>query len=381
MRRIRPFAAAVLSALPLAACGGETEPVIGVLLPMTGDTATYGEESWNGMRIAYDEVKAKDPSFGMRLELADEQSKKEQVGPQTKKLVENDGARIVVGSVASSNTMEAALVCKNAGVPLLTPASTNDKLTEDVETYGTGVFRVCFKDSVQGGALARFAATTLKATSAVAVVDEGQAYARGLADNFEKTFTAGGGTVSREYYSSKDLEYKTLVQRVADKKPGVILVAGYYPQAGPMIRVAKDAWKDIPVIGGDGLDSEELLGHLKGVDVRVYFSSHFVASDTDPLVAEFVKKYKARFEGKVPGAMAALGYDAMYAVKAAVDRAKKAHPGSEYEAKNLREALQGLEFTGVTGKIVIGPDRTPHKALVIVQAKDGFQFVERVAPE
>ena len=80
--------------------------------------------------FAYDEIQAKDSSFNLKLVLANEQSTKTVVGPQTKKLIENDGARIILGSVASSNTMEAALVCKNAGIPLLTPASTNDDLTD-----------------------------------------------------------------------------------------------------------------------------------------------------------------------------------------------------------------------------------------------------------
>ena len=381
MRRLLALLAVLAAGPALSACGGDSEPAIGVLLPMTGKTATYGEESWNAIQIAYDEIKAKDSSFKLKLVLADEQSTKTVVGPQTKKLIENDGARIIVGSVASSNTMEAALVCKNAGIPLLTPASTNDDLTDKPATYGSDVFRVCFKDSVQGSVLARFASKTLKAKKAVAVVDEGQAYATGLADNFEKEFKRLGGTVDREYYTGKDLEYKTLVQKVTERKPDVILVAGYYPQAGPMIRVGKDAWKDIPVIGGDGLDSEKLLEHLAGVDVKVYFSTHFVASDSDPLVAAFVKKYKARFDGKTPGAMAGVGYDAMYAVYEAWKRSKAAHADAAADPKNLAAALKGLEFTGVTGKILIGPDRTPHKMVVIVRAKKPFEFVERVQPE
>jgi branched-chain amino acid transport system substrate-binding protein len=380
MRARSLFASTVLASV-LLGCGGDSEPVVGVLLPMSGKTATFGQESWNGMQIAYDEIKAKDAAFGLKLVLADEQSRKDMVGPQTKKLLENDGARIVVGSVASSNTMEAALVCKNAGIPLLTPASTNDALTDDPATYGKDVFRVCFKDAHQGGALARFSQKTLKAKKAVAVVDEGSAYARGLADNFQKEFERLGGTVEREYYSENDLEYKTLVQKVADRKPDVVLVAGYYGQAGPMVRSAKSAWKDIPVVGGDGLDSPVMLEQLQGVDVKVYCSSHFVASDTDPLVATFVAKYKARYDGQVPGAMAALGYDAMYAVHEAFKRSKAAHSDSPYDPKHLAEALRGLEFTGVTGKIKIGEDRTPKKPLVMVRARDTFEFVERVEPE
>src|SRR5262245_44655769 len=126
MRRTTAFLALAAS---LAGCGdspgGSKDLVVGVLLPMTGAQATYGEESWNGILIAQDEIRAKDPTFKFSLERADEQSSKEQSGPQTKKLIENHGANIVVGSVASSNTMGAAIVCKEEDVPLLTPASTN----------------------------------------------------------------------------------------------------------------------------------------------------------------------------------------------------------------------------------------------------------------
>jgi ABC-type branched-subunit amino acid transport system substrate-binding protein len=79
--------------------------------------------------------------------------------------------------------------------------------------------------------------------------------------------------------------------------------------------------------------------------------------------------------------MAALGYDAMYAVHEAVKRSKAAHASEPYEPKHLAAALRGLSFTGVTGKIEIGDDRTPKKALVIVRARGTFEFVERVAPE
>jgi branched-chain amino acid transport system substrate-binding protein len=380
--RLAAAAAALAGLLPASPVGAaEDELVVGVLLPMTGDVATYGEETWNGMRIAEKEIRAKDPSFRFRLVLNDEQSKREMVAPQTKQLIENHGAAIVVGSVASSNTMQAAVVCKEAGVPLLTPASTNDKLTQETDKYGENVFRVCFQDSFQGTMLARFAWKTLKAKRAVSVVDKGQAYSVGLAEQFEKEFTRLGGSVATEHYTSADKDYTTLVQKIGGMKPEVILISGYYPQAGPMIKLSKDAWKGVPVIGGDGLDSPDLLPLAGETDARVYFSSHFVATDTDPVVQGFVQKYQETYAGADPGAMAALGYDALLAVWHAAQRAAKANGGRKPTAADLSAALKGLDFTGVTGHIVIGPDRTPRKAVVIVQAAGAFQFVEKIQPE
>jgi branched-chain amino acid transport system substrate-binding protein len=384
MRRpLRLALATLVALLPVGspARAAEDELVVGVLLPMTGDNATFGEESWNGIRIAEKEVRAKDPSFKFRLELNDEQSKREMVAPQTKQLIENHGAGIVVGSVASSNTMQAAIVCKEAGIPLLTPASTNDKLTLETDKYGENVFRVCFQDSFQGTMLARFAWGTLAAKNAVAVVDKGQAYSVGLAEQFEKEFKRLGGTVATEHYTSADKDYTTLVQKVGGMKPGVILISGYYPQAGPMIKLSKDAWKGVPIIGGDGLDSPDLLPLAGETDARVYFSSHFVASDTDPLVQGFVARYQETYAGADPGAMAALGYDAMLAVWHAAKKAKAANGGKSPSPSELSAAMKGLDFTGVTGHILIGPDRTPRKAVVIVQAAGAFQFVEKIQPE
>ena len=386
MRRFSALLAASIVGASLVSCGDSTEGskdlVIGVLLPMTGGQATYGEESWNGILIAQDEIRRKDPSFAFTLERADEQSSKEQAGPQTKKLIENHGARIVVGSVASSNTMGAAIVCKEADVPLLTPASTNDTLTEMPEKYGKMLFRACFKDSFQGTMLARFAKNTLKAGTAVALIDKASAYSVGLAEQFSKEFVRLGGKVSSENFNALDKDFTTLVEKVGGMKPDVILCSGYYEPAGAMLKISQNAWKGIPVIGGDGLDSEKLMQLAGEPTSRVFFTSHFVATDADPVVQTFVTKYRDRFQGKVPGAMAALGYDALYAVYEAGKRAKAAHPDSPYTAAHLSGGLLGLDFVGVTGKIHIGDDRTPKKSIVIVEAVgSAFKFVEKIQPE
>ena len=147
MRRLLAFLAALAVGTALPACGGDSEPAIGVLLPMSGENATFGEESWNAIQIAYDEIQAKDSSFNLKLVLANEQSTKTVVGPQTKKLIENDGARIILGSVASSNTMETNRCGRTTALPPAAsaldeePSAALDATAEAVRVSGVSTLK------------------------------------------------------------------------------------------------------------------------------------------------------------------------------------------------------------------------------------------------
>ena len=111
-------------------------------------------------------------------------------------------------------------------------------------------------------------------------------------------------------------------------------------------------------------------------NAKVYFTSHFVASDTDPQVQAFVSKYRARFKGEVPGAMAALGYDSAMILADAIQRA-----GTTESAK-LRDAIAATkEYAGVTGKTTLDANRNATKAAVILTIRNGrFEYVETVNP-
>ncbi len=147
-------------AFSLTGCGGgdgggadTSGPLkVGVILPMTGDQSTYGEESWNGMRLAMKELEKQGVDW--KLILKDEKSSKSESGNQAKLLIENEGVHILLGSVASSNTLQIAHVARESGIPLITPASTNDTLTT---VGGPLMSRICFNDSFQGAVLANFA--------------------------------------------------------------------------------------------------------------------------------------------------------------------------------------------------------------------------------
>lgn len=366
-----------LPVLLLGACGGDgggNEVKIGIVLPMTGDQATYGEETKNGIELAYDELKARGAfQVPLKLEWRDEQSSAEKAGEAAKSLIDTAGVHVIVGTVASGYTRKVFQECKEAGVPGITPASTNDQITLEGGEYCS---RICFKDGFQGAVLARFALERGWKRAAVAE-DKSAPYAVGLSENFRKAFEAGGGTVVREFYETKDTDYANLVQNVANAKPDVIVVAGYYTQAGLMMKQAIGSWDGVPVIGGDGLDSPKLKELRGAARNPVYLTSHFAAADPNPVVQQFTTRYRERFK-KEPGAMAALGYDVMFVLADVLGRAKD--PRDRRALKDAINATTGVKC--VTGTIdLTTPDRTPSKDAVVLELKDGeFKYFQTVSP-
>ncbi|MDA1195092.1 MAG: ABC transporter substrate-binding protein [Planctomycetota bacterium] len=353
-----------LGLLGTAGCGDDYDGlVIGVVLPMTGPQATYGEESWNGLQLAEADLRQAGTNIKFKLVLKDEKSTPQEAQTQAKTLMELEGAHVLLGSVASSNTKTIAGAAKENGTPCITPASTNDNLT----TGNPWLSRICYKDSVQGGVLATFALSNGWKRAAVCVDNESD-YSRGFADNFKGAFEAAGGTTHFEYFKAGNADYSNVIQGVADANPDVIFISGYYEDGGPMIKQAKARWEGKPVIGGDGLDSAEFLTLIGDAQNPIYFSTHFAPDAPDePAVKAFAERYRERF-GKEPGAMAALGYDVLFVL---MDAAKRcANPKSAAELNTAIGATKNVK--GITGLISLdNPDRTPNKPLVIVKVEGG----------
>jgi branched-chain amino acid transport system substrate-binding protein len=365
------------AALLTAACGGESGPgplKVGVILPMTGGHADFGVEAWNAMQIALEDLKARSvPKVPWELILKDEQSKPGEGTTQAKTLINTAGVHVIVGSVTSGITRKVFQECKEAGVPGISPGATNDQITVD---GGPFCSRICFKDGVQGPVLARFALSQGWKKVAVAE-DKAAPYATGLSESFRKAFSDGGGTIAREYYQGGDADFSNLIQNVATANADVIFIAGYYGDAGLMLKQAQGSWGTTPVIGGDGFDGEGLIELAGSVKNPIMFTTHFAADDPNPMVQSFTKRYRERF-GKAPGAMAAVGHDALLVLADAIDRC--ADPRDHEQLAKAIAATKGVK--GVTGEMSLdNPERTPRKAVVVVRVDGGFKFVKSIPPE
>ncbi len=287
------------------------------------------------------------------------------------KFISEDHVVAVLGEVASSKSLEAAPICQENHIPMISPASTNAKVTQ----VGDYIFRVCFIDPFQGKVMAKFALS--KGWTKVAILrDVKQDYSVGLADAFEKSFTAGGGTiVAKEDYSTGDKDFRAQLTAIQAANPQAIFVPGYYAEVALIARQARELGIKGPLLGGDGWVGESLLKVAGNALDGSFFSNHYSQDDPSPIIQNFVKAYQAKY-GEKPDAMAALGYDSAKLLADAISRA-----GTADEPK-LRNALaETHDFKGVTGDITLDADRNATKAAVILTiGNGGFQFVQRVEP-
>lgn len=370
---------AVVVALAAASCGSQepattaSAPIkVGHFASLTGDTATFGQSTDRGIRLRIDEANAAGGVLGRPIELIteDDRSITEEARTAAQKLLQRDGVAALLGEVASSRSLAAAPEAQRARVPMISPASTNPKVTE----VGDYVFRTCFIDPFQGAVMAKFARETLGAKRVAILLDFKQDYSVGLADYFRKTFLANGGEiVADERYTSGDIEFRAQLTKIRGTRPDAIFVPGYYTEAGLIAKQARELGIKVPLLGGDGWDSTKTL-EIGGDAVEGnFFSNHYAADSDSPLVQEFVQKYRERY-GHVPDAMAVLGYDAAGILVDAIARAKTT------EGPRLRDAIAATkDYPGVSGTISIDPQRNARKDAVVIEIRDGgFRFKQTV---
>ena len=375
------FLAAAAGAVLLAGCNQSASPgaggdtiKIGEFASLTGSEATFGQSSHRGTQLAIDELNAGGGVLGKKIQLLteDNQSQAGQSATVVRKLISSDGVAAILGEVASSRSLEAAPICQQNKVPMISPSSTNPKVTET----GDYIFRVCFIDPFQGTVMANFARQTLKLQNVAVLKDVKSDYSLGLAKFFKEGVAAGGGRLAAEQnYSGGDKDFNAQLTAIKAANPDGIFVPGYYTEVGLIVLQAKQLGITVPIFGGDGWESSSLVAIGGAALEGDYFSTHFSPEDTAPAVQNFVKSYQAKFN-ETPDAMAALGYDSAMML---ADAMKKA--GATDGAK-VRDALAAEKnFPGVTGTITMDAHRDASKPAVILEIKNGaFKYVETVAP-
>ncbi|HWB05703.1 MAG TPA: ABC transporter substrate-binding protein [Verrucomicrobiales bacterium] len=360
----------------LTACGNKSENIrIGEFASLTGKEATFGTSSHEGTLLAIEEVNAAGGVLGKKLELLteDDQTKAGEPANAVNKLISKDNVVAVLGEVASSRSLEAAPICQQNKVPMISPASTNPEVTKT----GDYIFRVCFTDVFQGSALANFATGTLKANKVAVLTDVKSDYSKGLARYFKDKFKANGGQLVSELdFNGGDKDFKGQLSAIKGAAPDAIFLPGYYTDVALICIQAKQLGLNVPIFGGDGWESETLLSIGKEAMNGHYFSTHCASDQATPQMTKFVDSYKKRFGGKTPDAMAVLGYDSAMVLVDAMKRANSTDSGP------LREAIASTkDFDGVSGKFSINSDRDAAKALVFIKIENGaFKYSATVNP-
>ncbi|MEO6391112.1 MAG: ABC transporter substrate-binding protein [Pyrinomonadaceae bacterium] len=334
---------------------------VGVYADLSGKTSSFGKSTKDGITMATEEINAAGGIDGRKLVLVveDDQGVPANAKTVVSKLITSDNVQAVLGEVASTNTLSAAPVAQEKHIPMITPSSTNPKVTQ----VGDYIFRVCFIDPFQGSVMAKFAANTLKAKKAAILGDVNSDYSKGLTQFFKEEFTKLGGTIVAEStYTQDDNDFKGQLTQIRSASPDVIYIPGYYSQVGIIAKQARELGMNQPLMGGDGWDSPDLFKLGGDALANSYISNHYSVDDPSPAIQKFVAAYKKRFNGEAPDAIAALAYDSAYVLAEAIRKAKTTEPAK------LRDAIAATaNYSGVTGNITINNERNAIKPAVVLK--------------
>jgi branched-chain amino acid transport system substrate-binding protein len=345
-----PFKLSLIVALTLASGLAAAQQVvkIGHVGPLSGAIAHLGKDNENGARLAIEELNAKGVQIGgkaVKFELVgeDDAADPKQGTAAAQKLVDSKVSG-VIGHLNSGTTIPASKIYSDAGIPQISPSSTNPKYTRN--GFKTA-FRVVADDVHLGGTLGRYAINTLKAKS-IAVIDDRTAYGQGVAEEFKKAAQAAGGKiVGHEFTNDKASDFMAILTTLKAKNPDVIFFGGMDAVGGPMMRQMKSLGINAKFMGGDGICTTEMVklaGDAMADGQVVCAEAGGVDGNLKKGMDDFGARYKKRFNEDVK-LYAPYVYDAVNVMVDAMVRANSSDP-----AKYL-PALAQANYKGVTGTI------------------------------
>lgn len=365
--------AAVMAAGVFAGCSNANADTIkiGGLAPLTGNVSVYGITSSNGTKLAFDEINKNGGILGKTVDfdLQDEKGEPNEAINAYNKLA-SSGIVALIGDVTSKPSLAVGdiIAAESDPTPMLTPTGTADAITK----AGDSIFRVCFTDPTQGQIIAKFAVDNLKIKTVAILSNVSDEYSNGLAEAFTSVVKeAGVEIIANEGYGADDKDFKTQLTKIQGLNPDALFIPDYYNVVALVAQQAREVGYEGTLLGGDGWDG--ILGTLpedkKTVVDNCYYASHFSTSDTTPVVANFVKSYQEKYN-ELPTSFSALGYDAAYIMKAAIEKA-----GSTDKAK-IVEALKGVSVECVTGNITFDENGDPIKDVAIIKLSNGEASLE-----
>lgn len=345
---------------------------VGVVFPMTGPIASFGQSAWKGATIAESMEPTVLNGRKIKLILLDNKGDKVETANAVSRLIYQDKVVAILGAIASGNTLSGAPIVEKAHVAMLSSASTNPLVTKGKKF----VSRACFIDPFQGSVAAKYAINVLHAKTAAVVVDMAQDYSVGLARFFMQTFKKmGGKVVAQTFIQTGDQDFSAQIAAIKPYHPDIIYMPTYYQELAIFARQARQYDLKQVILAGDGAAEEALIKiggkAVEGLTLTNHFDPHATST---PLSEKFVKNYKAKYN-ETPSAMAALGGEVYFMMANAINNAKSTN------RIKINKALRATkDFKGVTGIITL-KNGDPIKSAVIQKVKNGkFVYVTTVNP-
>lgn len=364
-------ALATLALVGASGCAGPSITLIATF-NLTGPDSVLDLACYRGAEVAVEELNASGGALGRPLRLvavdtASDDSKAPELAAAA--LRADPGSVAGLGYCYSSYVLEVGPAFRTAGIPFVTPGATDATLPERL---GPDFFLACYSDAAQATAMAQYAYDQLRLRRVALWANDRRDYTRTVAEHFERSFTALGGTVQRWSYPSNAPDYGALIEAFRRASPpfDAIYSASTPGEGEAQVGQIRAAGVEAALLSGDGWDDPRIfaLSRQRSIAAIYFTTHHFVSVDT-PAMRSFVAAYRDRFGAPPENAFAPLGYDTVNLIADAIRRAGSTDPTAVSRA--LRATTN---FPGIVGPITYAHGRrVPDKPVEVIGLDRGVR--------
>ncbi|MDQ0416716.1 branched-chain amino acid transport system substrate-binding protein [Croceifilum oryzae] len=353
--------------------GGNNAIKIATQSPLSGSSSTLGEAIKLGAQLALEENQEKFKKLGFTLELVpfDDQGDPKVGVSNAQKLAADQSILGVVGHLNSGVAIPASSTYENNSIAMVSPANTAVELTEQGKK---SVNRIVARDDFQGPAAFGFATDNLKAKN-IFIIQDKSAYGQGLAENFKKVAEQKQAKIlAYEGITVGEQDFNGVLNQVVAKKPDLIYFGGLYGEGGLLVKQAREKGLNIPVMGGDGFDSSDMV-KIAGKGVKNTFYTSVAADISNTSEGQnFVKKYQAKFgDKKSVQSFSYYGYDSMGVILKGLEDSITKNGNKKPTREQVRDAIRAVQdYQGIATKVGFDAKGDNKYAKVFV-----FQFEDK----
>ncbi|GAB4278616.1 MAG: ABC transporter substrate-binding protein [Candidatus Promineifilaceae bacterium] len=338
-----------------------SEIKIGLIAPLSGEYAdSTGQPAVDAVQMAVDEVneagglEINGRRYTIVLITKDNQGNPETSVSAAQQLINQEGVVAIIGPMFSSNAIPVSEIAEQAGIPMISPTSTNPQTT----LGKTFVFRATFIDDFQGLAMARFALEDLGLQKAAVLYDVASSYNRGLAETFRDAFKRLGGDVVafESYTTDTNSDFSKQLTRIQETNAQALFLPNYTDDVLRKGEQAQAMGLNVTFLGSDSWEGERLMG-LPAFE-NSFFSGHFCRDLSVARIRTFSETYEQRY-GREPNGLISLSYDSAGLLFAAMQNQNQATPAT------IRDGLFAINYTGITGPISYDTNGDPMKSVAI----------------
>jgi branched-chain amino acid transport system substrate-binding protein len=343
----------------------KTVVTIGAVLPLTGDVASYGKDSSDGINLGIERANQRSAKYTYRVVYQDSKGQGAEAVAAAQKLLSVDKAVAIIGDNVSGPTVAMVPFTDAARTPVISPSASTPKLSGMSKYF----FRVYPSDTAEGSFMADVAANRL-GVHQVAILYINNDFGVGLRDVFGRDFTAKGGKiVSVQGYNEDQTDFRPYLARVKQDRPDAVYLAGYYKDGGAILKQAKEMGVDAKFLGSTTHEDPQLIQIAKGAADGLFYpySTGYDASSTAVAVRTFKTAFHEKYK-RAPGLVAALGYDCARLIIDAVEYGGPSRQG-------IRDFLaRTSNYDGATGRMAFDANGDVHKPVLLKTVRNG-QFV------